>query len=298
MDSVENTIPAELKVRDAGKVERTVRSGGPRSREGKAAASKNSIKTGAFSGLTVLPGESEEEFEVFVSKVVRDCQAIGPMEQALAERLAQICWKQKRIGRLEQVAALSATARPITIPELKFAGLVVPQGAEASINSRPMDAEEFDAFKLFVELIMGHIHERKIAKEDVESIQKDIPAIYELIVVSAHNLGLQDPTPESLANATIGSSEGNREPLLLQVYEKVAVGFQGALWVTLNHAKLEETKQRVRDKRIFDLIRSERTSRANDYLSKEFLRTLAELRKQQDWRLKQAIDVTPVRSAN
>lgn len=43
-----------------------------------------------------------------------------------------------------------------------------------------------------------------------------------------------------------------------------------------------------------DLILSEKTARASDHLSREFSRTLAELLKQQEWRIKhRVINVTP-----
>ena len=38
------------------------RTGGPKTEEGKSLASKNALKTGAYSALTVLPNENPEEF--------------------------------------------------------------------------------------------------------------------------------------------------------------------------------------------------------------------------------------------
>ena len=84
-------LSEELKAREAGRLSRKVRSGGPRTAAGKVIASGNSLKTGAFTTLTVLPDESVEEFHALVEQIVADCQANGAVERMLAERLADIC---------------------------------------------------------------------------------------------------------------------------------------------------------------------------------------------------------------
>lgn len=283
----------ELKVREAGKLSRTVRSGGPRTAVGKANASGNSLKTGVFSTLTVLPDESVEEFNALVEQIIADCQANGAVERMLAEKLADICWKQKRLGRYESRAGLLAIGRPIVAAELEQVGLSIPSGAKDCIDMKPMDDEEYEAFIIFSILMENQIRDRKISVSDLEAFRESHPKIYEMVVGYARVLGLQDPTPLTLAHATIGPEGGNSIPLVLVAYEKVQDRFKGAIWATNHQADLEAAKQRVRDKRIYDVIRNERTARANEYLSREFSKTLADLRKQQEWRFKRAIDVTP-----
>lgn len=288
----------ELKVREAGKVSRTVRSGGPRTAAGKANTSGNSLKTGAFSTLSVLPDENAEEFYVLVEQIIADCQANGAVERMLAEKLADICWKQKRLGRYESRAGLLAIGRPIVAAELEQVGLSIPSGAKDCIDMKPMDDEEYEAFIIFSILMENQIRDRKISVSDLEAFKESHPKIYEMVVGYARILGLQDPTPLTLAHATIGSEGGNSIPLVLVAYEKVQDRFKGAIWATNHQADLEAAKQRVRDKRIYDVIRNERTARANEYLSREFSKTLADLRKQQEWRFKRAIDVTPIVDKN
>lgn len=288
----------EFKVREAGKLSRTVRSGGPRTAVGKANASGNSLKTGVFSTLTVLPDENEEEFNALVEQIIADCQANGAVERMLAEKLADICWKQKRLGRYESRAGLLAIGRPIVAAELEQVGLSIPSGAKDCIDMKPMDDEEYEAFIIFSILMENQVRDRKISVSDLEAFKESHPKIYQMVVGYARILGLQDPTPLTLAHATIGPEGGNSIPLVLVAYEKVQDRFKGAIWATNHQADLEAAKQRVRDKRIYEVIRNERTARANEYLSREFSKALADLRKQQEWRLKRAIDVTPIVDKN
>ena len=61
------------------------RSGGPRSLSGKLNASRNSLKTGAYSKSIVLPNESEEDFEKFISAYL-DSGSLDPYERVIARR--------------------------------------------------------------------------------------------------------------------------------------------------------------------------------------------------------------------
>jgi hypothetical protein len=55
------------------------------------------------------------------------------------------------------------------------------------------------------------------------------------------------------------------------------------LWVSLNKEKLLQAHQQIRDKRLISALQFERPQRAADELDRSFFKTLAELRKQQDW---------------
>ena len=77
------------------------KSTGPRTTEGKLAASKNSIKHGLLARHAVITGEDEEEFDIFCGKILEDLAPSGEIEIQLAERIATAFWKLKRAGRLE-----------------------------------------------------------------------------------------------------------------------------------------------------------------------------------------------------
>lgn len=66
------------------------------------------------------------------------------------------------------------------------------------------------------------------------------------------------------------------------------------VWVDDNQKQIELAQNKIRDRRLLDLMQVEGVKRAHDDLAKSFYRTLAELRKHQSWRRKnQEIDVTP-----
>jgi hypothetical protein len=79
----------------------TGRGGGPRSPEGKLASSKNALTHGITSNDPVAGGESREEWVEFRDDIVRDCNAIGPVEMELATDLAIQFWRLRRVTRAE-----------------------------------------------------------------------------------------------------------------------------------------------------------------------------------------------------
>lgn len=274
-------------------IRKSKRTGGPRTAAGKALASRNSLKTGVYSAAAQLPGESEKEFRALVADIARDFQAQGAIESMLSEKLAEICWKQRRLGKVENLMRLSALSRPVSLSEFESIGFWVPQDAAAFVDSRPQSVVEDAAWQRATRYLEESIRDRKFAEADLRDMESKMPDVYGLVADCARVIGLKDTSPKALANTTIGS-EGNQAPILLHAFQDVLDCFNGRNWITEHQAELDMAKQRVRDQRMVDLILSDKTARASDYLSREFSRTLAELRKQQEWRRKtQVIDVTP-----
>jgi hypothetical protein len=90
------------------------RSGGPKTAEGKKLASRNSLKTGAYSSLVVLPGEDEAEFHKLEDQFVSDFSPQDIAEASMVRELAVVVWKKLRLERLEQSAALKSLNEKIT----------------------------------------------------------------------------------------------------------------------------------------------------------------------------------------
>ena len=99
------------------------RTGGPRSAEGKAVASRNSIKTGAYSTQVVLPGESEEEFRELEQCFFEDFRPEGVTEALMVHDLTVISWKKRRLTKMEHAVLMAQLQAPITAEELFQAGL-------------------------------------------------------------------------------------------------------------------------------------------------------------------------------
>lgn len=78
-----------------------LRSTGPKSAEGKAAASRNAIKHGIRSQITVLPNERQEDYDANVEAFIRKFQPQDEVERRLVERMADCEWRLIRSRYIE-----------------------------------------------------------------------------------------------------------------------------------------------------------------------------------------------------
>jgi hypothetical protein len=74
---------------------------GPRSAEGKAASSCNSLKLGLYARSMILPGEDPAEFEQLTAEYQQRFQPVGPEEAALLEDIVRFHWMKRRFRFLE-----------------------------------------------------------------------------------------------------------------------------------------------------------------------------------------------------
>jgi hypothetical protein len=95
---------------------------GPRSVEGKAASSRNSLKLGLTAQSLIIPGEDPAEFEQFLAAHEQKFQPVGPVEEELLEVLIRSAWMKRRYARIE---ADYLSARIAALPE----GTEYPLGA-------------------------------------------------------------------------------------------------------------------------------------------------------------------------
>lgn len=79
---------------------------GPRTPAGQARSSQNAVTVGLFSRHIVLPalGESEAEFDAFRTGIITDLDPVGALETELADRVAQLVWRMRRVVRYETAA--------------------------------------------------------------------------------------------------------------------------------------------------------------------------------------------------
>ena len=118
--------------------------------------------------------------------------------------------------------------------------------------------------------------------------------MFEWIADVAEESRLTNPTPERIASAKSGL-EGQEKPLLQFVLDRIRREIEGMLWVPDHQTEIDAAIAKVRDLRVMELMQMNRSKRAFDDLAREFDRTLAQLHKQQDWRLRRGkiIDITP-----
>ncbi|NIW00176.1 hypothetical protein GWN26_14060 [Candidatus Saccharibacteria bacterium] len=109
------------------------KSTGPRTREGKATASKNSIKHGLLAHQTIISSENHADFCKERERILSDLVPESPMESMLAERVVILSWRLKRIDHIQNqtIDALnkrntSGTLNKLT-KSLLFKGQQLPQ---------------------------------------------------------------------------------------------------------------------------------------------------------------------------
>jgi len=80
------------------------KSTGPRTAQGKAVASQNSVKHGLLAESDVITSESEADFELYRRQLLDELDPVSPMESMLAERIVTLSWRLKRAGRFQNQA--------------------------------------------------------------------------------------------------------------------------------------------------------------------------------------------------
>jgi hypothetical protein len=79
------------------------RSTGPRTPEGKAICAQNNFKHGCSGAFTVLPWESQNEFDLLVGSLRDEHKPSGVTEMILVDKMAQALWVSKRALMLQHV---------------------------------------------------------------------------------------------------------------------------------------------------------------------------------------------------
>ncbi len=88
---------------------------GPRSTEGKAISSANSLKHGLASGRVIVPGEDPADFEALLADLLAEHAPAADTEKLLVQEMAQSYWLMQRAIRLQNQAF---TETRIDVPKL------------------------------------------------------------------------------------------------------------------------------------------------------------------------------------
>jgi hypothetical protein len=87
----------------AANQENAQRSTGPKTPEGKAISARNNFKHGCSGAFTVLPWESQNEFDLLLGSLRDEHKPSGPTETILVDKMAQATWLSKRAVTLQHV---------------------------------------------------------------------------------------------------------------------------------------------------------------------------------------------------
>jgi hypothetical protein len=116
------------------------KSTGPSTPEGKALASKNSLKHGLSARCDVVITESQEEYDIHRDSLLSELSPQTPMESMLADRIVSLSWRLKRADLIQNQTIDAMHEKSTTSPFNKFAKslclkrLGIPQPDPADAN--------------------------------------------------------------------------------------------------------------------------------------------------------------------
>ncbi len=270
------------------------RTGGPKSQAGKIASSKNALKTGAYSATVILPGEQEEQFRELESSFINDFRPADTAEAAMVHDLAVLTWKKLRLDKLEQRVILEKLNRPITIFETNHSKLLSQYSFGAYQKYyRELSDEQIESYKKSYKYAQTLHQKIVIVHQDVELIESDHPYLLETIQELIDEHSLMNPTIENVIRLEIWI-DNEKVSFLKHCLKTFIQQSYPIIWYTEHQTQIDEEIQMIKDQRLLALMEVSTAARARDDLSREFYRTLTELRKHQAWRQRQQlIDITP-----
>jgi hypothetical protein len=74
---------------------------GPRSVEGKAASSRNSLKLGLYAKSVIIPGEDPADLEELTTQFFEEFDPATAVEEHLVQAMVHAVWMQRRCDRIE-----------------------------------------------------------------------------------------------------------------------------------------------------------------------------------------------------
>ncbi len=280
------------------------RSGGPQTPEGKLAVSKNALKTGAYSSALLLPGESEADFQELYESLLIELQADGVLESTLVRELAVLTWKRLRLEQIEHKVLLARLEAPVSSSELEELGLATtPELQEALKMASLLNQTDLESAKADASAVLK-ILDKANRTHEIAKIKANQPELYTKLSQIVLNEALLDKIAGSvdvmtrLYSTRSFAREQELNKFIETMAEPLCAYLQGRvkeIEFALQQSELiESSRQQIRDLRISKFMLAEGPSRAKDDLSRNFYRTLKELRTQQLWRKQnQIIDVTP-----
>ena len=146
-----------------------LKSTGPRSDAGKTRASLNALKTGIFcGGKSVLPGESQADYDALRDSIFSGIDQTDPFELVLAERMIAARWKIARLTTAERRMhheQSEAMTRELDTPICK---LFVKHFGDWDELSRHEQRLENQFFRAMRELRQWRAQKRKSQNEPTE----------------------------------------------------------------------------------------------------------------------------------
>jgi len=277
-------------------IPKTPRSGGPKTTAGKVATSRNAIKTGVYSAMVVIPGESEEDFRALHEEFLASFKPHDVAESAIIHDLTVLTWKKLRLERLEKANFVRALEKPIKAYEISNQAPINEVHEWLLLRLDNLTPEYLKQNKL-QRTYMATLNKAGVTVEEFCEMPKLCPGLYLDFVTFSKDyyvINSAMPAPESFITLEHTSTPHGKELFIRYALREIKTRLDQTQYVGGCLVEIQAAVTNVKEKRLLDLIQVQGVMRAHDDLSRAFYRTLSELRRQQSWRQKiSAIDVTP-----
>ena len=159
------------------------KSTGPRTDQGKAIASRNSIKHGLLARQAVISSEDQAEFDLYRNLLLAELAPATPMESILTERIITLSWRLRRTSRTHNEAIDALIVQDTESPLARLAQSFLPKihhpsetadtTQTADLTLGRMAVKDFGYARVLDRLLM---YERRIE----HSLHKNILALQRL----------------------------------------------------------------------------------------------------------------------
>ena len=271
-------------------IPKSKRSGGPKTSSGRLNASKNALKTGAYSSMIVLPGESEEEFEKLHQQFMNDFMPNDVAESAMVYELTGLTWKKLRLEKLEHAAFIRSINLNITIKDMASEGIEIDKYHEKHLKELNTLSKNKEIFELNRDCLnyLNKVSKGYISPQDILNLEKTMPFVYDSIIyITAEVLDIEKSEVDfSVLKDSMVHLPGKNKPEMLYkaVFRRVKKIFESLVWVENNLDKAKAAVANIKEKKLLHTIQEQGLMRSNDDLSRSFFRVLNELRRHQSWR--------------
>jgi hypothetical protein len=271
-------------------------SGGPHTDEDSKFVSRNSLKTGTYSKLAVLPNESQQDFDQLVEQFQKDFYPKDAVEMMLVREMAVITWKKLRLEKLEHDYCSRQLAAQITLEEFlsidhRFTELMY----RFWIDSKALISMELEKVSKMVKYIEPHrrrnvsVAQLKYIKAEFKNLYASILDVYE----QARPLATQEPDLEELVAARVREPDGPEKYLIPLCIDKLLPQIQAGLKCAKFRDQIEEGVIQIRQERLLKMMQLGGVQRASDDLNRAMIRTVGEYRKHHEWRIQNRTEQLP-----
>ena len=269
-----------------------LKSTGAKTPQGKAVVAMNAISHGILSSRVLLTGESADMFGQLRDEMVLALRPVGILERALAEKITVSLWKQRRL--VEAETATIELAR-----STKLASNRKAIKSAMGLNYTDHDVSGFDLAPITRDDLGEHAKDKQLRTEfneldqevldtdDLARLSAEAPLMFARFVEEAEcdaGEGCESMTPEAYL---VVCAQGKG----LAGWATATVDQCDAEMKHHERRKLAQTMAKLVAAKESAPVANELLMRYQVALDSEMYRAMEQLRKQQEWRMKAAIEI-------